>query len=424
MKTDHKNAYSSDRGLSSLFPFFDLIDATPPEYPGHFAFCIPSDAAYLQWPAYPISARPESGRAAAGRGMTLQSCRNSGVGEAIELASACAWGDEPTVCASMQELENTAIQVTQLLGFSSAQIQDRDRWNTSQFGKTDWRPAPLASNRQIDWIQVQDTFSGRTAYLPADFVFIGRDDAKHADPIAIATTSGCAAGDSPRTAQTRALKELLERDAIGRWWYGARSRNTYPLRLLARHKHLYQFLEKRDRQTVLIDISTDLCRHIVVAVSMAHGNGAVAMGFAARQDLEEAATHATIELLQTEIGLLQRNEQDDPIAAHWAEEVPGPEHEFIKAAFAETPNNNAPTDGFDIVKCMDRIERANLQLYFIDLTRACFGIPVVRAVCPGLCNDKPRWGNPRLLDVDSSDRLPITAGFEAHAPPNTTPLLV
>src|SRR5438045_9594052 len=93
-------------GLSDLArvgELFDVIDLPVMDVPAHFAIAIPNDA-LLRMPAAPHAAMPETGRLASGRGLSIDDCRASCLGEAAELFSCCSWGGEPSVTGTVDEI--------------------------------------------------------------------------------------------------------------------------------------------------------------------------------------------------------------------------------------------------------------------------------------------------------------------------------
>lgn len=368
---------------------FDFIDATPAHFPGRFSFCIPNDQAYKRWPNWPAAARPENGRAAAGRGLTWPECRMSGLGEAAELASVCAWGDETLISASARDLGAQALNATTLLGYSETQLVERSAWNTSPFAALDWRPAPQDPDTVTEWV-ISESEDGTVTYVPADLIYVGRHQRGDETALGLATTSGCAVGGSLSDAKRRAGLELLERDAIGAWWYGGQPPSIMPLDLLASEPDLAAFLQDRERTTTLFDISTAFCRHVVAAASWASDGGMVALGFAAGDNAIQTSRAATVEMLQTEIGLMQRQDIGDPLTSLWIEKA--------HAGMRQFQPDPAP-----------RFAPRLPQMTYIDMTRPELGIPAARAICPGLASDKPRFGNLRLRPghPDPNSVLPL-----------------
>lgn len=411
--------------IKKFIPFFQEIDETPENYPGRFSFWIPNSRAFRRWPSFPKAARPESGRAAGGRGLDYESCMRSGLGEAIELSSCCAWGDEALSVATPEELGHEAIPPGPLLGFSQSQIAHRTNWNSSKLGQFDWQPPEANPRRPIAWMEGWDAVSGDLRLVPADYVLIGRRSRGDPHSTGVANTSGCAAAETAENAELRALLELIERDAVGRWWYGSRRRPVVSIEVLKNQVSLHAFIRKRERQTRLIDVTTDLNIPAIAAVSWEKDGQNVAMGFGARLTYQEAAMHAVVELLQTEIGLIQRELSGEAYIFDWKSSISANDISFDETVTTncfDTSLTNSVETQRD--RCLESLGNADCTVTFVDQSRPEFEVPVVRAIVPELCNDKPRWGRQRLLAPDARDLGPKPIGSVDGTPPNTFPLLV
>lgn len=395
---------SHANGVHSLRPYYEFVDDTPQDMPGRFAFCIPTIDALNRWADYPVAALPGKGRAGSGRGLSQQECEQSGLGEAIELASVCAWGDEPLIRASAAELGETAIAPPAVAGFGQTQITQRATWNAGPFGTLDWRPPPFDPQQALDWIAARDAHSQTQVWIAADQALIGRCERGDETAIAYATTTGCATGPNAEAARLSAVLEVLERDAIGLWWYSERRARACPPEILHDVPVLHDFLTTRARITRFLDISTDLSGPVIAAVSWDTGGGRVAIGFAARAQPPVAARQAAIELLQTEIGLDQRRDLDDPLEKLWVDTITCDDPAFAPLGMISAQ----PDRQSSVTEIAERLHRAGHRLCFVDLTRRAFDIPVFRAVATGLASDKPRFGSPRYGPCTGmADRLPL-----------------
>jgi len=375
--------------LTDLTPFFDMVDATPSEHIGKFAFCVPNGRAFDRWPDYPNAARIESGRAASGRGLNWEDCLRSGLGEAVELASVCEWPDEKFLRAAVQDLGSQAIPPHCLVGHSLRQLRNRDLWNRSYFAKLDWIPQDLPTNHPIDWIPVTGIDARKVRYVPADLVFVGRKTPGDESAVGLATNSGCGAGDTPEKARMHALLEIIERDAIGTWWYGGRRSQQVEPSVLCEVSDIVQFVSENDRTTRFLDISSEVAIPVVAAISSRTDGTWVALGFSAKLSIAEAAHSAAIEMLQTEIALEQRARNNDATVAHWIRSANSRYAPLTETTSAEIASKSESI--LDLHRCIGEIERNGFEVYFCDLTRSAFDIPVFRAFVPGFCSDKPRW---------------------------------
>ncbi len=383
---------------------FDIIPVTRDGDPCHYAFCLPNRRAYESWPDFPSAARPEHGRAAAGRGLSPAQCRASALGEAVELACACAWGDEPLITASQDELGASALGPKELGGFSAQQMAEREAWNASPLGAIDWLPAPYDTSRPIAWVPGAYALGG-PCFIPADHVLVGRREPGDPEAVAIATTAGCAAAATLQAARTRALLELVERDAVGQWWYRRLRRPAIGIAALDLPDPVLRYLGDRKRQTLMLDLTTEFGVPVIAGCSFLPDGSSVALGFGCDFALHRAGCSAVVEMFQTEIGLEQRAQQGDPLRAIWDREV---RRDTLPVAPLPEGNGQERIDHFDGL--VARLAARGKTCAFVDLTRPGFDAHVVRAIIPGLWSDKPRL-----------------AGFERlgqPAPPRVLPLLV
>lgn len=382
-----------------------------PDCPVFFSFACPTPEVLAAWPNFPKAATPEGGRVANGRGLSPEACSLSCLGEAVELASCCAWGDEPTIVAGMEELGPQVLSPIDLCGFSRAQLDARAAWNAAP-DVFDWRPEAVPRDRRIAWMAVREACSGAEAFAPADFVLIGRREAGDPDAVAVADSNGCACGESVEAAKLAALLELIERDATGRWWYGRRHRLPVALEEIDGCEPLRDFFADRLRSSALLDITSDLGIPVYAAVSADPDGSNVALGFAADVDASRAALSALTEMLQMELSL-EIARQTGAAAGRWGVWCRNVDLGTAPLAAARNPavgrlaESLAPSGdaAAALAVCLDACKARDVNVFFADRTRPEFGIPVVRALSTGLCHDKPRFGRPRLLAPDSRDQV-------------------
>jgi ribosomal protein S12 methylthiotransferase accessory factor len=395
---------------------FEAIDLPEGAGPVHVAVALPGER-LRALPGFPAAAAPEAGRMASGRGLSAGAALRSALGEAAELVSACAWGDEPLVTATLAELGPAALAPAALTGFSDRQIAGREAWN-ARYGGFDWRPPPFEPSRPIAWMAVASALGGPPAYAPADVVLIGRREAGDAEAVAVADSSGCAAGETAEAARLAAVLELIERDAAGRWWYGGRHRPPVLPEAAGLPAGLAGFLAGRPRRTVLFDLTTDLAVPVVAAVSAEAGGRDVALGFAARLEAPAAATAAVTEMLQMEVALAAARELGRAATDWWTWRrrvtmaLPPLDAAFRLAA---VPLASPPPLG-GLVAVLEALARAGVPLWTVDLTRPAIGVPVVRALSTALCHLKPRFARPRLAAADPRDAGRVAVGKERRVP--------
>jgi ribosomal protein S12 methylthiotransferase accessory factor len=390
--------------------------------PVRFAIALPAQRLQAL-PNFPRAALPESGRIASGRGLTAADCKASAIGEVAELASCCAWGDENLVKATEAELGPAAVSPEALTGWSQSQIQDRENWN-KKYVDYDWRPAPHNSRLSIDWITVEDAYGGPTAYVPADFAYIGRRQAGDPRAVAIGDSNGCAAGANAGAARRTAVLELVERDATGRWWYGRRRRAPIDLASVEDDTGLVAWLCARERRSWLIDITSDISIPVIAAISAEPNGRDVVLGFAAHPDCRTAATSAMSEMLQIEISLVAARVMGDAEAQWWSwRSAVSMALPPLDAALALPAARLQPISAAVVVDDYEAIlsacAQAGVALYFVNMTRPQVGLPVVRAISTSLCHFKPRFARNRLLAPDPRD-----IGTDREVPDTQAPLLI
>jgi ribosomal protein S12 methylthiotransferase accessory factor len=394
---------------------FDVIEL-PDGGPAHFAVALPGRR-LRGMPGFPDAALPEAGRMASGRGLSAQECLVSATGEAAELASCCAWGDERLTTASLKEIDPAALTPDALNGFDSLQIAERAAWNADQ-AHFDWRPAPVAEATPIEWVEVEDAFGEAASFAPADFVFVGRREAGDEQAVAIGDSNGCAAGPDTEAAKTAAVLELIERDATARWWYGRRRRAPIDAAEIEGAPELVRWLAGRERRSVLFDITTDLDVPAVAAMSAEPDGSDIALGFSARLDLHSAAISALTEMLQMEVSLGAARALGEAAGswAYWRREVRisvPPLEVTPDGRFEPLPEPaGGPHSGLPAL--LDACARSNVDLWFADMTRPAIGVPVFRALSTALCHYKPRFARSRLLAADPRDIAPVA---ERAGPP-------
>jgi ribosomal protein S12 methylthiotransferase accessory factor len=127
------------------------------------------------------------------------------------------------------------------------------------------------------------------------------------------------------------------------------------------------------------------------------------MGFGAHLDLQSAVVRAATELAQLGLGgasgglggMNPRLRADDQPHV-----LPDPDRPPQTCA---APFSGGLVDALE--RCRAAVEEQGLELLVLDQTRPDIGLPVVKAMVPGLRHFWPRFGSGRLYDV------PVTLGL-------------
>ncbi|WP_298820665.1 YcaO-like family protein [uncultured Roseibium sp.] len=228
--------------------------------------------------------------------------------------------------------------------------------------------------------------------------------------LSFASSAGCAVWPTLKGARERALKELVERDAIAQAWY-----NRLGITLLREgflseilRGSLLEFLNQRSRHWCVFSVETDLEVHVALAVSHNGSGEHCVIGSAAAGTLVEASESALQEMLQAEnsLALMDRAYPVQPEKIGSASRVPRQlayarnrsifnDLPLESAAIADESQAVLSFSSDDLLQsCFDR----NLRIFEFDATREDLKIPCVKLVSPDLCTWEPRFGKRRLFE--------------------------
>jgi ribosomal protein S12 methylthiotransferase accessory factor len=262
-------------------------------------------------------------------------------------------------------------------------------------------PTPAEPLAWVKGCTLQKEFpdlKGATALIPADWSLRRPADRNGLRPPA-SLYSGVAAGPNWEFAASRALLELIERDAASLWWIGGRRGRPIALDDPGQPE-LVRFLATlregaRQRRTWLLDITTDIAIPAIAALSCAAADGReIACGIAARTCVVAAARAALLELCQMELAILLARTK---LAYRGHEGITALEERHLARATLldadechllhplGTPARHPVSEGsrpLDVVA--SALANAGIAAALIDLTREMSGLRVARAVAPQL----------------------------------------
>ncbi|MER9732323.1 YcaO-like family protein [Mesorhizobium sp. M0217] len=341
------------------------------------------------------------------------------LGEAVEIAS---WmyqsADGQTLVAADQAGDSRIIPGNAVLGFSKRQIGQRRRLNSMWDGWDAIPPVRQLHNAGL-LAPVRDLAGARTALCPAFLCFGGFGEAVHGDSSLNADSNGCAAASTLDAAMARAVLELVERDATGIWWWrGCRRGRFAPAgNDAALAAALTEHAAETGRRAWFLDISIFHNAPVAAAISCDDDGRHVAVGFAAAFDLQAAAKSAFLEMIQTELAfdaheMRVATRSDTPMAsadsrvAVWLERANLDTMGFL--AGSEPKSGTQTSQAGTLQSLIDEMHMASGgDVWFMDLQRPAFDVPVVKAICTGLAHFKPRQGCDRLW------ALPLQRGWQA-----------
>ncbi|MFJ3158947.1 TOMM precursor leader peptide-binding protein [Streptomyces kanasensis] len=415
-------------------------------------------------PAGPTGLRAGPRALSGGKGLTATEARVSALCEAVERYSGTRHGDEPVVRDTYRALGDEALHPNAVQLFHERQFHERDRWNAARSPFTAV-PEPFDEDRPVDWTPLWSPATGARRLLPTSMLYFSADPPRPHEPVA--DSNGGAAGSSPEDALLQGVLELVERDAVALWWYNrtrqpavdlAAFDEPYVERLRAGYRTL-------GREVWALDLTADLGIPVFAALSRrtpavrpagrhpdgpdpaaprtgtgtgtGTGPGAgpaeeIVFGFGAHLDPRIALRRALTEmgqLLPAVAAAASGRDTGHGAAARWWRGAttancpyltPDP-HAAPRGPGSWTHTHRADLRD-DLTAVTGLLAARGMELLVLDQTRPDTGIPVVKAVVPGLRHFWPRYAPGRLYDV------PVALGRLAEPTPyerlNPVPLFV
>lgn len=315
-----------------------------------------------------------------GKGITLAAAKASAVMEGVE-------------CFHAESLD-----LPRRVGAFAAIASDTDATDPALLPRC--RGRPYAGER-IPWVEGRDLLSGRAIRVPEELV--GIDFTAPQPPhvgLFQATTNGLASGNHWLEAVLHALYEVVERDSIALW------------RALPEHAQdacgvdpamvdgplgtrLLAMYAGTGVQIRLWDVTSDigLPAFVCLAASPSEADAVEPeLGFGCHADRDIALSRALTEAAQARLTRIS-GARDDFDPGSYRQDVRTARLEAARRWFSapvgggfRAPASGAgPTLRHDLDSVLSRLAAVGIgQVASVDLTRAEFGIPVVRVVVPGL----------------------------------------
>jgi ribosomal protein S12 methylthiotransferase accessory factor len=348
---------------------------------------------------------------AAGKGVTDVQARASALCEALERYSGMLHGDERRHRATFRELGDSAIHPNSCMLLSDDQYRRRDEWNArGQRGY--YVPEPFDEAAALDWTPLWSLTQARTRYLPTAYCYYGAGG-ELGNRFMIANSNGAAAGNTIEEAILQGFLELVERDAVGLWWYNRVRRPAVDLDTFDEpyFRAIRAEYAARGRDLWVLDLTTDLGIPCFAALSrrLDHPIDQPIFGFGAhlepRVGILRAVTEMTQFLTWTTVNLDARNEREPDDMRDWLLTATLAANPYLLPS-ADVPHTasgypNLCSDDLrdDIQRCQAIVEAKGLEVLVLDQTRADLGLPVARVVVPGLRHFWARFAPGRLYDV-------------------------
>jgi bacteriocin biosynthesis cyclodehydratase domain-containing protein len=366
-------------------------------FPGRDSPLCPVQAAsyFLCPPPGEATATETFSRLALGKGRTRVQARASALAEAIERYASLWQGDEPTRRGPMAELDGQAIAPPVLLNFSARQYRERDPAGDPRHSA----PLPFTEETAIDWTPCWSLSRGARRFLPTSYCFNQKAQSE-AERVCPFDPNGHAAGNCLEEAVLQGLLELVERDAIGIWWYGRLARaeidqddleDDFVAQMVAHYRSL-------GWAVWALDLTTDLGIPVIAAVAEHAASGRFAAGFGCHLD-PHIALHRAI----TEAHQIFEPDPDRP--ALWTRAdledsaYVRPSRDRPRRSLRELPRQAEDDLERAIHSCVERLGSHGLETIVLDYSRPDLPLRTVKVVVPGLRHMWRRLGPGRLYDV-------------------------
>jgi ribosomal protein S12 methylthiotransferase accessory factor len=335
-----------------------------------------------------------------GKGVSAEQARASVLCEALERYCGVFQGHEPRITARQADLGDDAIDPALFLGFSEAQLRERQRWNEPGW-PTVWVPEPFDRERAVEWSPLWSLTERRFRYLPTACCYFGVP-LPEGHRFCRADSNGGAAGNCLEEAILQGFLELVERDAVSLWWFNRLPRPGVDVASFGRPEFtaLRDLHRRLGREVAVLDITSDFGIPAFAAVSHAAGpeKQDLKLGFGVHFDAGIALARALTEMNQGLHGLVHGHKRrivSGPVGeAPYLEPAPGALRRGDD--FPPPPRRNLRDE---VLACVELARGLGLETLVLDQSREDVELAVVKVVVPGLRPFWPRFAPGRLYDV-------------------------
>ena len=356
------------------------------------------------------------GGRSAGKGRTDAQAKASGFGEVIERYSSVFQGDEICIKGSYQSLGEKAIHPNSCMNFSAAQYEGRQEWNAANTDPFQRVPEPFDEGEEMDWTPVWSLTKQDFKYLPTAYCYFGYPQLEK--PSCWADTNGCAAGNTLEEAILHGFLELVERDAVGLWWYNRLQKPRVDLESFddPYFQAIIDYYQAIGREIWVLDLTSDLHIPTFAAISRRGDRHIedIIFGFGTHFDPKLAIQRAITEICQMLPAVLSANPDGttryaisaEPHLLQWWKTARLANQPYLIPDWEVASKCNADYEIIwhedfleDIKYCQHLVEEKGLEMLVLDQTRPDIDLNVVKVIVPGLRHFWKRWGLGRLYDI-------------------------
>ena len=362
-----------------------------------------------------------------GKGATDAQAKAGAIAEAIERYSAIHNKFDSTICGSEESLTQRFASLNSILKFSDKQFSSRDTWNLNNY-RFARIPNQYNSSTVLEWSEGYDLIKESTILIPSSCLFFNYQWPDEDSWYSVACSNGLSVGSNCQDSIIQGFLELVERDAVGIWWY-----NMYqcpgidPKSFSTPYiDELHQFYRLNNRELYFLNLTTDLEIPVIAAISYRTDKNKkdILMAFGAHFDPVIAAQRALGELNQfypAVSSIIDDSDSnynyDDPQSRDWWSTATLENQPYLK------PSNNTdpPTHFFDsnppktTIEIIDRIKQLccdhSFDLYAFNYTKPNIGISCTKTIVPQLSHFWARYNCDRLYNV------PVKLGYLTEPKP-------
>jgi len=314
-------------------------------------------------------------------------------------------------CAALYERDGLPLAAPAEATFRSVKPTDFALYSSAQYAAPGFPFVPFEPGTPVRWASVIELTTGQQIFLPAAFVWFPFHYLRSGGdlPIAPATTSGLACGESVAAAALAGLCDVVARDGLAIFW---QSRTAPPqIRVETVSERLAGLVARFERtgdRVAILDITSNhrVPSFATVLVSDKAERPAFVFAAAAGLDPEAAIGEALLTLAETRrIAQEVRRRRPPPSSASdWEDVVDWRDHlnfaadPFNRELFAfivssedrrnfldyDTTALSAPET--DLETCVSRVKASGHEVYAANLTSediGALGLAVCRVVVPG-----------------------------------------
>ena len=356
-----------------------------------------------------------------GKGRSDIQAKVSGICEAIERFSGVWSPDRPTLRSRADQLDQRYLLPNELMLFAPEQYQHRRQTNLDPANLLHRVPEPFDPELSIEWTASWSLTNSEVVQVPSAYVWFGHPDCTE-HFFTYSDGNGNAAGNTLEEAVLQGFFELVERDAVGLWWY---NRTSKPGVDLASFQDPYidalvEYYRSMDRSLWMLDLTTDLGIPTFASISRRENHPVedIILAFGSHVDPRLAALRALTETNQFLPAVYGRDElgntvylEDDGATLTWWKTATLAENPYLLPDGTAAPVRRdtyeipqLPTVADHVELCVERARQAGHEVLVVDQSRPDIELRVAKVMAPGLRHFWRRLGAGRLYD------LPVAMG--------------